>query len=284
LSSGLCREVTHLRSELSERIGLQHSDDTLIDWLVETFTISITNASAVVQHCRNQLKVSLIPCDGLFMIERFADDREDDLVHFFFHSLIGRAANNALSRIIAHRIKEAVGGNAMVTIDDYGFLLTLKSFQDLGIEEWRELFKVENAEQSLRAALDESDLVKWQFRGVAQTGLMVPRNRPGEERKVKQLRLSAEILFRVLTEHEPDHPMLVQAIQEATHTFLDMPSALGFLQAVQAVRWELVPVPVVSPFSFGLFASKIKEGLMLENPEEAIERLWHVFESKTKKG
>ncbi|MFZ4594243.1 MAG: DEAD/DEAH box helicase [Verrucomicrobiaceae bacterium] len=284
LSSGLCREVTHLRSELSERIGLQHSDDTLIDWLVETFTISITNGSAIVQHCRNQLKVSLIPCDGLFLIERFADDREDDLVHFFFHSLIGRAANNALSRIIAHRVKEAVGGNAMVTIDDYGFLLTLKSFQDLGIEEWRELFKVENAEQSLRAALDESDLVKWQFRGVAQTGLMVPRNRPGEERKVKQLRLSAEILFRVLTEHEPDHPMLVQAIQEATHTFLDMPSALGFLQAVQAVRWELVPVPVVSPFSFGLFASKIKEGLMLENPEEAIERLWHVFESKTKKG
>lgn len=99
---------------------------------------------------------------------------------------------------------------------------------------------------------------------------------------MKQLRLSAEILFRVLTEHEPDHPMLVQAIQEATHTFLDMPSALGFLQAVQAVRWELVPVPVVSPFSFGLFASKIKEGLMLENPEEAIERLWHVFENKTK--
>jgi len=69
------------------------------------------------------------------------------------------------------------------------------------------------------------------------------RNRPGEARKVKQLRLSAEILFRVLTEHEPDHPMLVQAIQEATHTFLDMPSALAFLQAVQALRWELVPVP-----------------------------------------
>lgn len=282
LSSGLCREVTHLRTELAERIALKHSDDTLIDWLVETFTISITNASAIVQHCRNQLKVSRIPCDGLFLIERFVDDREDDLVQFFFHSLIGRAANNALSRIIAHRVKEAVGGNAMVTIDDYGFLLTLKSFQDLGLEEWRELFKLEHAEQSLRAALDESDLVKWQFRGVAQTGLMVSRNRPGEERKVKQLRLSAEILFRVLTEHEPDHPMLVQAIREATHTFLDMPSALEFLQAVQAMRWELVPVPVVSPFSFGLFASKIKEGLMLEDPEEAIERLWHAFESKTK--
>ena len=282
LSSGLCCEVTHLRTELAERIALKHSDDTLIDWLVETFMISITNAAAIVQHCRNQTKVSLIPCDGLLLIERFVDNQDEDLVQFFFHSLIGRAANNALSRIIAHRVQEAVGGNAMVTIDDYGFLLTLKSFQDLGLEEWRELFKLEGAEQSMRAALDESDLVKWQFRGVAQTGLMVPRNRPGEERKVRQLRLSAEILFRVLTEHEPDHPMLVQAIREATHTFLDLPVALQFLRDVQTMRWELVPVPVVSPFSFGLFASKIKEGLMLEDPEAAIERLWHVFESKTK--
>jgi len=94
--------------------------------------------------------------------------------------------------------------------------------------------------------------------------------------------LGVEILFRVLTKHEPDHPMLVQAIREATHTFLDLPVALQFLRDVQTMRWELVPVPVVSPFSFGLFASKIKEGLMLEDPEAAIERLWHAFESKTK--
>jgi ATP-dependent Lhr-like helicase len=40
-------------------------------------------------------------------------------------------------------------------------------------------------------------------------------------------------------------------------------------------------VPVVSPFSFGIFASKIKEGMMLEDPEEAIERLWREFERKT---
>ena len=145
----------------------------------------------------------------------------------------------------------------------------------------RELFGLEGAEQSLRAALDESDLVKWQFRGVAQTGLMIPRNRPGKEQKVRQLRTSAEVLFRVLVEHEPDHPMLVQAVREATHTFLDMPGALDFLAKAQSLDWRLVEVPVVSPFAFGLYASKIREGLMLEDPEEAIERLWQDFQRKT---
>ena len=70
--------------------------------------------------------------------------------------------------------------------------------------------------------------MKWNFRGVAQTGLMVPRNRPGQERRVKQLRWSSEILWRVLMEHEPDHPLLLQAYREATHAFLDLPRAMAF--------------------------------------------------------
>jgi len=286
LSSGLAREVAHLRTELAERVG-QATNEEVCDWLVERYEISNSNALAIVLHCRNQLRVSRIPTEHSLLIERFVDDREGndtDLVQFFFHTLIGRSANDALSRIIAYRVKEAVGGNAMVTIDDYGFLLTLRSFQNLGLEEWKVLFQTGDAEADMKASLQQSELVKWNFRGVAQTGLMVPRNRPGEERKIKQLRWSSEILFRVLTEHEPDHPMLVQSYREATHTFLDLPRAMEFLRGASALDWHLVEVPVVSPFSFGIFASKIKEGLMLEDPEEAIERLWREYEKKVGNG
>jgi ATP-dependent helicase Lhr and Lhr-like helicase len=303
LASGLAREVAKLRTELAHRLEIEEKEDTA-EWLVERYEISQTNAEAILRHCRNQLRVSRIPTDDTFLIERFVDDREgsdSDLVHFFFHSLIGRSANDALSRIISHRLKEAVGGNTMVTIDDYGFLLTLKSFQDLELEAWKELFcstsfltrdeeakdgervgkLVLQAEQDMHAALEHSELVKWNFRGVAQTGLMVPRNRPGKEQRLKSLRWNAEILFRVLCEHEPDHPMLVQAYRESTHTYLDLPRAIEFLERAPTLEWHLVQVPVVSPFSFGIFASKIKEGMMLEDPEEAIERLWREFERKT---
>jgi len=286
LSSGLAQEVAALRTELSARLDVD-DDDTICDWLVERFVISSTNAAAIVRHCRNQLQVSVIPTERTMLIERFHERKEGDpddggLLHFFFHSLIGRAANDALSRIIAQRLKQAVGGNALVTIDDYGFLLTLKPFQELEAEAWRELFVLEGAERDLADVLKDSELVKWQFRGVAQTGLMVPRNRPGQERRIKQLRWSAEILFLVLAKHEPDHPMLTQARREATHTFLDLPRALAFLERAQELEWLLRELPVVSPFSFGIFASKIKEGMMLEDPEEAIERLWWAFEKKTK--
>ena len=36
-------------------------------------------------------------------------------------------------------------------------------------------------------------------------------------------------------------------------------------------------MPVVSPFGFGLYVSKMKENLTFENPEEAIERLYQQF-------
>ena len=303
LASGLAREVTKLRGELSALIERGGTNEAVSDWLVETFNISSVNADAIAKHCRNQVRFSRIPTDKLFLIEVYQEPQEDAELdregrrltaaakrlrletgdgganlQVFFHSLIGRSANDALSRIISHRLNEAVGGNALVTIDDYGFLMTLRPHQRLGREEWKELFHREDTAKDLRTALKDSALVKWQFRGVAQTGLMVPRNLPGAERKLKQLRWSSEILFKVLAAHEPDHPLMEQAYREAEHVFLDLPRAERFLERAHAMEWDLIDVPVVTPFSFGIYASKIKEGMMLEDPEEAIERLWKEFE------
>ena len=67
------------------------------------------------------------------------------------------------------------------------------------MEEWRDCFEREGAEDDLRLALRGSELVKWQFRGVAQTGLMVPRNYPGRDRKPEdKCKWSTETIFRVL--------------------------------------------------------------------------------------
>jgi ATP-dependent Lhr-like helicase len=122
--------------------------------------------------------------------------------------------------------------------------------------------------------------VKWQFRGVAQTGLMVPRNLPGKTRPRKQLNWSAEVLFRVLEQHEPDHPLLEEAYRQAMHTFLDANSAFDFLAEVGGFEWTLRELPTVSPFSFAIYASKIKETMMLEDPASAIERIYYEMYSK----
>jgi ATP-dependent Lhr-like helicase len=272
LSSGLAREVTRVRTDLERLLAREGRGlEEVADWLVENFELSLTNAQAIARHFLMQSKYSAIPIAERLLIEVF---EEEGLLHYFFHSLIGRSANDALSRIVSLRVKNRVGGNAMVTIDDYGFLLTLKEEQALELEDWRELFTPESAEDDLVEALRDSELVKWQFRGIAQTGLMVPRQVPGRERRLKQLRWSGELLFQVLQRHEPGHPLMRQAYYEAMHTFLNAPLALEYLEAVGKHEWLLRKVPAVTPFSFGMYVSKIKESMMLEDPDAAIERMF----------
>ena len=69
-------------------------------------------------------------------------------------------------------------------------------------------------------------------------------------------------------------------MREAMHTFLDTGSALRFLGEAGSLDWTLREVPAVTPFAFGLYASKIREGMMMESPEEAIERLYAEFQKK----
>ncbi|MDQ3118956.1 MAG: DEAD/DEAH box helicase [Verrucomicrobiota bacterium] len=271
LTSGLAQGVRTLRAELAERLLPEKDAAAATDWLVEGYEISLSNAKAIVEQFRAQLSISELPHGEKMLIELYRDSEHS---HYFFHSLIGRSANDALSRVVAWRVKSRIGGNALVTIDDYGFLLTLRPFQELPREDWRLCFEREGAEEDLFLALRGSELVKWQFRGVAQTGLMVPRHFPGRERKPKQLTWSSEVLFRVLEQHEPDHPLLQEAYRQAMHTFLDAEQAFLYLDEVQRFRWTLRELPVVSPFSFAIYASKIKESMMLEDPAAAIERIY----------
>jgi ATP-dependent Lhr-like helicase len=272
LASGLAAEVVRARTVLAPMLYTDAS--RAAEWLVEEYNLTTTNAEAIVRQFAAQARFSKIPTVDDFLIEIYA---EGPIRHYFFHALIGRSANDALSRIMARRVNTRLGGNALVTIDDYGFLLSLRDFQAMEIDDWRELFSPADVEADLHEALKPSGLVKWQFRGVAQTGLMVPRNQYGQERNRRAMQWSTEVIFEVLQKYEPDHPMLAEAYYEAEHTFLDLPRAVDFLRRARTLRWNLLPVEKVSPFAFGIFVSKIKETMMMEDPEVAIERLYHEF-------
>ena len=279
LASGLGDEVIRLRTAVSNFLGSSGTSGTRVaaahQFLRDHYSLTDANATALMEHFSLQAEVSVIPTSAFFLIELYRDPRSD-LLHYFFHSLIGRSANDALSRIVAQRVQATRGGNALVTIDDYGFLLTLKPFQALDTaEDWQPLFRRHGAEVDLSLALAESELVKWQFRSVAQTGLMVPRRTRGAERGARTLQWSSEIIFEVLRKYEPNHPLLAEAYAEATLRFLDLPRAVRFLEKVAALPWQLRVVERVSPFSFGIFVSKLKETMTLEDPETTIERLYH---------
>ncbi len=271
LSNRIAEAVAAFRTDLHRKLA-SFAPSEAAEWLVETWEISRANAEAVVALFLAQAACSEVPVADTFLVERF---HRDGLLHMMFHALIGRSANDALSRIVARRVERLRGGNALVTIDDYGFLLTLQPFQTMDEDGWRECFRREGAGRDLRDAMRRSELVRWQFRGVSQTALMVPRQLPGRERRLNQVRWSSELLFRVLEQHEPDHPVLEEAYRQAEQTFLDSAAAIAFLERAGTLRWVIRDLASPSPFAFPIYASQIKEAMTLEDPAAAIERLHH---------
>jgi ATP-dependent Lhr-like helicase len=194
--------------------------------------------------------------------------------------LVGRAANEALSRVVARRLSRLRGGNAVATPDDYGFVLTVTPEQHFNAEELPSLLSTTDFARDLDESLARSHLLKYHFRNAAQTGMMVYRNYFGEQKSVRKLQWSAEVIFNVLQQYEPDHVLLREARRDAVHSYIDIEGALQFLRQASAKPMRLCVVDRVPPLSFALFATKIKEALLVEDPRETMERLFHLWWSK----
>lgn len=316
LSNRVGLEISRFRAELRARLESIPFEQCpgLAPWVARRLECEEPNAAILLRIHAAQHQISEIPTREFLLVEEFAEPapqpetppsqpvrrrsgpRQQELrlgpvarilpeapspgpvaLHYFFHSLIGRAANDALSRVLALRLSRLRGGNALASTDDYGFVLTVAPRQRLQPADFPALLDPSGFAEELDASLSRSDLLKYHFRNAAQTGLMVYRNFFGEQKSVRKLQWSSEVLFNVLSEHEPDHVLLREARRDAVQTFLDVEGARRFLEEFRQEGREvrMRPVPHVPPLSFGMYATKIREALLVEDPAETLERLYH---------
>jgi ATP-dependent Lhr-like helicase len=319
LTNKVAEEIIRFRTEVRERLesapgvsparGAEPGETPvarfsadLTAWIAERLDCGQANAEIICRIHAAQHEISEIPTSDFLLVEEllFAGSEEAELVgespkkrvqqarqrfaaasrHYFFHTLVGRAANEALSRVVAQRLSRLRGGNAVATPDDYGFVLTVTPEQHFTSAELPTLLSTENFARDLDEALSRSYLLKHHFRNAAQAGMMVYRNFFGEQKSVRKLQWSAEVIFNVLQQYEPDHVLMREAKRDAVHTYIDVDGALAFLERTAQKPMRIKPVHRVPPLSFALFVTKIKEALLVEDPRETAERLFHLWWSK----
>ena len=301
LTNKVAEEIVAFRGEIRAQIESKGANDASITpWVAERLDCGQVNADLIHQMYAAQHALSEIPTADFLLVEEYVSQGnegppEEEVLqkrkpmkrrlparmptarHYFFHCLIGRAGNEALSRVLALRISRLRGGNAVATPDDYGFVLTVTATQKISEADLAALLSPQNFAEDLNESLSRSDLLKYHFRNAAQAGLMVYRNFFGEQKSVRKLQWSAEVIFNVLNQYEPDHVLLREARRDAVHTYLDLDGALAYLQRMQNLPARLKPVWRVPPLSFALFVTKIKEALLVEDPRAMTERLFNLW-------
>ncbi|MDB6150510.1 MAG: helicase [Chthoniobacter sp.] len=306
LSNRVCQEIVAFRSELRGQIegcvgGVEACAEQFLGWIAERLDCARANAEIIWKMHAAQHHLSEIPTADFLLVEEFLEYPQEPLPaygegnarsggkrvyklkrpptavarHYFFHSLIGRAANDALSRVLTFRLSKLRGGNAIATPHDYGFVLTVETRQHFTEEELPALLRPEGFESDLHASLQQSEMLKYHFRNAAQTGLMVYRNFFDQKKPVRKLAWSSEVIFNVLQQYEPEHVLLREARRDSLRVFLDADAALAFVHAQTSRPLRLRTVDRVPPLSFAMYATKIKEALLVEDPYETMERLYH---------
>ncbi len=257
-------------------------DDT--KWIAQRLDCGAANAAIIFKMYEAQHRISEIPTSDFLLIEELAESaaftpkpRERKTLHYFFHAVIGRAANDALSRVLTYRLSKIRGGNAIGTPHDYGFVLTVSGAQSFSIDELPALLSPAGFLDDFHAALAPSEMLKYHFRNAAQTGLMVYRNYFDQQKSVRKLQWSSEVIFNVLQQHEPDHVLLREARRDSMHVFLDAEAAARFSERAVQMPLRLHRIARVPPLSFAMYATRIKEALLVEDPAETMERLFHLW-------
>jgi ATP-dependent Lhr-like helicase len=281
LSNRVAQEINSFRGEL--RTALEAKREKLVEWIAERLDCGRANAEIILKIHLVQHEFSEIPTADFLLVEELNDEKER-AVHYFFHSLIGRASNDAVARIVTQRLSKLRGGNAVATPHDYGFVLSVERRQRFTEEEIPTLLSPKDCERALDESLRQSEMLKYHFRNAAQTGLMVYRNFFNQQKSVRKLQWSSEVIFNVLQQYEPDHVLMREARRDSLHVYIDAEGAQEFLIAQASRPVRLRQLPRVLPLSFAMYATKIKEALLVEDPYETMERLYHQWWSEIEDG
>ncbi len=268
LSFDLALDIQRFRREVKGLLGRRDA----VKRLMRKYGIDEKAARAIVAYFREQARYSTVPDDETVLVEEVEKEKTWE---YFFHTLIGRRANDALSRAFAYAISMWKGCNVGIAINDNGFLLRVPKEARLSEDEIRELFTIEDLREVLKRALDNTELLKRRFRHVANRGLLILRRYVGRKKRLGRQQVMAVALLKVLKENHPDFPLLREVYREIMEDKMDVEKAELFLSWVREgkirVVFERKEIP--SPFAFNLEAIGASDVVLMEDRRELIKQL-----------
>lgn len=203
----------------------------------------------VADWLRLQAERSVVPDRSEVLVETFPRSGRHFLVAYPFE---GRLAHQTLGMLLTRRLHRAGCHPLGFVASDYaiavwGLAEEMQTFlaQDHALDH---LFDEDMLGDDLEAWLAESSLMKRTFRLAAVIAGLIERRHPGREKSGRQVTVSSDLIYDVLSRHEPQHVLLQAARADAATGLLDISRLGDFLRRIRG-RIRHVSLDRVSPLA-----------------------------------
>jgi ATP-dependent Lhr-like helicase len=190
------------------------------------------------------------------LVETFPRANKHYLVCYPFE---GRLAQQTLGVLITRRLERL--GKHPIGFLASEYAMAVWGLEPMGDLDLAQLFDEDMLGDDLESWLAESTLMKSTFAKCAVIAGTIERNAPGAARKTgRQVTFSADLIYDVLKQYEPDHILLQAAFADAGEGYLDI-KRLGAL--LRRVKGHIVhrDLPHVSPFAAPVMLEMGKVGV-----------------------
>ncbi len=218
-----------------------------------------------------QRERSVIPTRDEFLIEKF---KSKDGYHLFFYPFEGRLVHEGMATVLAYRISLFQPLTFSISLNDYGF--ELLSDSPIPIEEAvdSDIFTLTDLREDIMQSINAVEMARRGFRDIATIAGMVWQGYPGQQVKDRHLQSSAQLIFNVFNDYEPDNLLLQQAYEEALDFQLEEGRLRQALERIQNQAIIIKELDRPSPFSFPIMVDRLsRERLTSETLEDRVKKM-----------
>jgi ATP-dependent Lhr-like helicase len=264
----LAVEISKFRESMSDM--LYKDKEEIKKYLIATYKINEMVADATITYFMEQVSYSVVPEEDMLLVEEVL---EGDLNHYIFHSMVGRRANDAISRTAAYIITSNNKCNVRVSVNDNGFMITLPI--KLKINDIKKVFNT-NIEDNLKKALENSEIIKRRFRHACVRGFLILKRYNGNSISVHRQQFNSEILIKLLKKYMPDFPILKEAYREVMEDAMDIDNARIYWNKIKKnkIKIKLIKnLEVPSPFGLNVYVAGVSDIILMNDKKGYIQQL-----------
>lgn len=223
-----------------------------------------------------QSQRSLMPRRDEFLVEYFQDEEG---FHLLMYPFEGRYVHEGMAALVAQRISMTMPISFSLAMNDYGFELLSEKKIDVEALVTNDLFTSKDLETDIHSTINGVELARRQFRDIARISGLIFQGFPGKKKKDRHLQSSAQLIFNVFKDYEPESLLYQQTYDEVMTFQLEEARMREALERIRSQHIIISRPTKATPFAFPIMVDRLREKLTSEKLVDRISKMKLELES-----